>query len=214
MIASPAHAACERCGAPAILHFVDSTAGTDRLFCQEHAPDHEVGMKSPELMLKRWRMTDDNSLSRELAAPKESQEHRSLRWDLCEAGLLGGDGACRYYLSIITGIDQFVLWSDEFCKNIEESVVSQTCPAAAVFCRDLNSIQFLRGFLRRAYERTEGHSEDHHVTKAEKAIELLLRHPDWSDDEIAAHVPTTMKQIGGWTDYRVLRATCQQQRKA
>jgi hypothetical protein len=211
MIASPAHATCEICDAPATLHLDDSTTNTDHLFCSEHSPALAVGERSPQWTIRHWRMAPGNHLSLGLAAPKDSQEHQRLYLDLCESGLLGGDGACRYYLSMITRIDQFVLWENEFSSNMREFVASKTCPAASVFCQTLNSIRSLATFMRRAYENSQGRGADRRVTKAEKALELLLRHPEWSDEEIAAQVPTTLKQLRRWTDYAGLRATCQRE---
>ena len=191
----------------------DTRTASDCFFCGEHKPDVSPGKRSPHLVLKRWRMAAGNNLSRALAEPRDSREHKDLYWDLCEAGLLGGDGACRYYISIITGTDQFTLWDDEFASNVREVVVSKTCPAASQFCQDLNSIQFLAVFLRRAWEGIEGRKQERRMTKTEKAVELLLHHPEWSDERIAEQVPTTLKQLRRFTDYTGLRAMGQRQGK-
>jgi hypothetical protein len=209
MITSPAYSKCELCDASATLHLVDTATDTEHFFCREHSPAHTVGERSPRWNLKHWRMDSDNHISEKLAAPKDSRDHRDIYWDLCEAGLLGGDGACRYYLSMLTRIDQFVLWEDEFCSNMREFVVSKTSPTASIFCQNQNSIQFLAVFMRRAYERSEGRDKERRATKAETAVELLLCHPEWSDEKIAAQVPTTVKQLRRWTNYTGLRASGQ-----
>jgi hypothetical protein len=213
MITKPMDASCDQCGLPATVHLADTTAGADRFLCREHKPELSMGERSPRLFIKRWRMAPGNSLSRALAKPKDSVEHKGLYWDLCEAGLLGGDGACRYYLSMITGVDQFTLWDDEFTSNVREFVVSKTCSAAAQFCQNLNSIQFLAGFLRRAFEGTEGRHKERRFTKAEKAVDLLLHHPELPDETIAERVPTTLKQLRRCTDYTGLRVISQRQGK-
>jgi hypothetical protein len=212
MIHLPAQIPCNECGSPAEVELTDTRTGNDCFLCREHKPDLWPG-KNPHLALKRWRMGSENHLSRALVAPKDSREHKDLFWDLCEAGLLGRDGACRYYLSVITGIDQFPLWCDEFTSNVREFVISKTCPAASQFCQDLHSIQFLGGFLRRAWEDTDRSEHSRRISKAEKAVELLLHHPEWSDERIAAQVPTTLKQLQRFSDYGALRAIRQHQRK-
>lgn len=53
------------------------------------------------------------------------------------------------------------------------------------------------------FERSQG--MDRKLGKQVIAIELLLNHPDWSDERIAANVPTTMKQLRRMTDFNALR---------
>jgi hypothetical protein len=209
MITSPVHTICELCDDAALLCFVDAKTGTDHFFCRKHEPPTSIGERSPRWSLNRWRLASDNNISQKLAAPKDSREHRDIYLDLCESGLMGREGACRYYLSMITGIDQFVLWDDEFVSNMQEFVVSKTCPAASVFCPDFHAVQFLAAFMRRAYEQSEGRGHERRVTRAERAVELLLQHPEWSNEEIAAHVPTTLKQLQRWSDFTVLRVRYQ-----
>jgi hypothetical protein len=52
-----------------------------------------------------------------MTTAEDTAEHQFLREEMCDQQLLGGDGACRYYLSILTNIDHFALWSDEFVAN-------------------------------------------------------------------------------------------------
>ncbi len=205
MAATTEDTICEVCGAAATIHLADTQAGTEHLYCPDHKPALAVGERSPRLVIKRFRMPPDNPCSQRLAAPKDSPEHKSLRREICDLRLLGDEGACRYYLSIITDTDQFALWDDMFVNNVREYVVSRTCKAASRLCDNLHSLQFLAGFLRRACERCEGTYHDRRGTKQERAIELLLKHPDWSDEQIASHVPTTMKQLQRWIDFTGLR---------
>jgi hypothetical protein len=151
-------------------------------------------------------MPPDSELSRRLAAPRESREHQYLRLEMCDDRLLGGMGACQYYLSILTQSDQFVAWSDDFVNNVKRYVVKMTCPEAARFCTGIDGMQFLDGFFRVVMERIEGRSGSRRVTKEDRAIEMLMNHPDWSDQQIAKKLPTTAKQLKRWSNYKALRA--------
>jgi hypothetical protein len=190
---------------------LDTETGREFVYCREHEPPLPVGERSPKLVIERWRMPPDSLVSQALASPKESAKHQSLRAEMCDCGLLGGDGACRYYLSIITGRDEFAAWSDEFADDAKKFVVSRTCPAASQFCNE-NSIQFLVGFFRAECERFEGTYGVRRITKMERAIELLLQHPEWTDERIASHVPTTVKQLQRCTDFKALRAVAKRPR--
>lgn len=203
---------CEICGAAATIQLVDTQCETEPLYCSNHELDLPIGERSPRLFIKRYRMPPNSECSRRLAAAKDSPEHQALRYDMCETQLLGGDGACRYYLSIISGTDRFSLWNDEFVRNVKEYVVSRTCDAASKFFDGGHSISCVVDFLRRDCERAEGTDNDRRVTKREIAIEMLLKHPDWSDATIAARVPTTTKQLARWTDFNYLRAVPRRRR--
>ncbi len=125
---------------------------------------------------------------------------------MCDDRLLGGEGECRYYLSILTQSDQFVAWSDDFVDNVQRYVVEMTCPEAVRFCDGFHYVQFLAGFFRVVMERIAGSSDSRRVSKEDRAIEMLMNHPDWTDQQIAEQLPTTVKQLQRWSNYRVLRA--------
>jgi hypothetical protein len=125
---------------------------------------------------------------------------------MCDDGLLGDMGACQYYLSILTQSDQFVAWDDDFVNNVKRYVVKMTCPEAARFCGGPHCLQSLAGFFRVVTERVEGRSDGRRVSKEDRAIEMLLNHPDWTDQQIAERLPTTAKQLQRWSNYGALRA--------
>lgn len=155
--------------------------------------------------MERSRSAPDCPMSRRWEAPRESPEHQSFREHMCEMGLLDAEGACRYYLSVITGINHFALWRDEFLSNLWEYVISRTCEEAAELLGENECVSSVTGLLRRESERFEGKVANRRVKKQERAIEVLLNHPDWTDEQVAAEVPTTVKQLGRWTDYQMLR---------
>ena len=203
---------CQLCSRPATLHLVDDQSGDERIYCQ--TPDciaRRGGRHGPHpdaFRIKRWRLEPGNATSEMLAAPEDSDPHRQLRAEMCDCKILGGEGACRYYLSVLTGTDQFAAWSDDFENDVRRYVAERTSPGAGRLC-DGYSVNFLSSFFRRAWERSQGRGQQRRMTKEERAIELLLTHPDWSDQRIADSVPTTIKQLQRWTDYKSLRSAPQ-----
>lgn len=197
---------CQVCGASATVCLLDKQDGNEHRYCSVHKPPLPVGERHPRLVIERWRLPPDNELSLCLAAPKESLAHQTFRSEMCDDELLGGEGACRYYLSVLTQSDQFVAWSDDFVNNVRRYLVETTCPEAAQFCAESNGIQFLVGFFRAVSERTEGKSASHRATREDRAIEMLLKHPDWTDQQIAKTVPTTVRQLQRWSNFKGLRA--------
>lgn len=139
-----------------------------------------------------------------LATDEDSPKHQSLREQMCEMHILGGDGAARYYLSRLTGSDQFAMWDDEFHENLREYVVEQTEGAASSFSFNLETVSAIASFLKCVFQ--DGRSDKVlKVTKADRAIETFLRHPDWTDEQVAAEVPTTVKQLKRFSDYNLLK---------
>ena len=171
------------------------------------SPSRGTRRRQERWIVKRRRyLPFGNALSEKMALPKDSQEHQDFRWEMCDGRLIGREGAVRYYLSVITGRDQFVAWDDQFIRDVREFVVSQTSKSAAQFIDDIWSIGNLASFFRRACERLEGTYDERKVKKRDKAIDLLLAHPEWTDEEIAARVPTTVKQLQRSTEFTGLRA--------
>lgn len=205
MIQQPDEVACDLCDKPAQIHLVDTQSDKTYLLCAVHDNERKKH-QSPNLDIRRWRIDPlANGCSKRLASPRESSNHQGFYWEMCEGQLIGGEGACRYYLSIITGVDHFALWSDEFGANLKELVVAESSEAAACFTFDCSSAQHFWPFVRLAYERHVGGDKRKRIKNWEKAIELLVNHPDWTDEEIAARVPTTLKQLARNSYYTHLR---------
>lgn len=123
---------CVTCGQMATKLVVDTLQNTEQYFCSADAPQSPTGELSPRFRTKRSRLGPDNHLSRRLRAPQESEEHLWFR-------ILGSWAETRYYLSMITGIDQFEIWDDKFEQNLLEYVVSLTSPAARQFFEPLQT---------------------------------------------------------------------------
>jgi len=146
-----------------------------------------------------------------LAADEESPEHQSFRAEMCDLQIIGGEGACRYYLSKLTDSDQFALWTDEFLDNMQEYVVQKTNGAAACFPFDLNTISFMAPLLKLACCNARS-GDAHKQTRQERAVVLLLHHPSWSDQQIAEQVPTTVKQLQRNSNYTALKSSMKRRR--
>lgn len=198
---------CEICSEPATLHLADPATGVEALYCKDAECVRRRGgeyiKEGISLSIRQWRPNPDNILSERLQAPKESSDHDGFRVEMCELQLLGAEGACRYYLSMITGTDQFAAWSDHFRNDLKEFVVSQTCQQAAKVFELPAPEGSLSQFMRIAWERFEGIQR--RPRKEERAVELLLNHPQWSDEQFVEHLQTTYKQLDRWADFRTLR---------
>jgi hypothetical protein len=140
-----------------------------------------------------------------MACPSDSEEHRVFREEICELGLLGSEGACKYYLSIITGIDQFALWSDEFLNNLRDFVNSQAAGATAAFRIDADTEYVVVPLLKAEMRRVRPQLIGNKPTKEERAIEMLFHNPGWSDYDVAKSVPTTVRQLQRFSTYKLLR---------
>ena len=194
---------CDECDGPATIHLCDTSAGTEHIYCPTHRPDVSPG-KRPEFTIVRYRLLNRPD-SRMLAAPEDSQEHQSLRSDLCDLQILYGQDACLYYLSNLTSSDQFALWSDEFVANLREFVLTETRGAAAYFRFDVGTVDYMAPLLKRAYKKVRPGNRVK-LTKQDLAIDLVLRNPRWSDKQIAENAPTTTSQLQRFSDYKALRA--------
>ena len=210
MIKSPEDVICDLCDRPAVTHLVDAESGDECYLCMDHKMNGSGRYSPSPLNIGRWRLDPDaNGLSESWAQPLDSQRHRDFQWEMCEGRLLGDEGACRYYLSALTGIDHFALWTDEYITNLREFVVTESGGVAACFTFDWSLDQPFWPYLQLAYERQEGITR--RIRKNERAVELLINHPDWTDEEIAAEVPTTIKQLERNTYYCSLRRNLTQQ---
>jgi hypothetical protein len=107
-------------------------------------------------------------------------------------------------LSRLTGTDQFAEWSDQFVENVREYIMQATGGAASVFAIDYRSVDYMVALLKRDFFRTQ--VESYAPDKRDQAVILLLEHPEWTDAQIAAAVPTTVKQLQRNADYNCLRA--------
>ncbi|MGD9127370.1 MAG: hypothetical protein PVH19_08325 [Planctomycetia bacterium] len=195
---------CEVCGVPATVQLLDTLTDTEHVYCDVHKPRLEPGARSPKWVLKRHRLSPKNACSRMLATDEDSPKHQSLREQMCDMYILGGDGAARYYLSMLTGSDQFALWNDEFYENLREYVVEQTEGAASSFSFNLETVSAIALFLKCVFQ--DGRSDRvFKITKADRTVETFLRHPYWTDEQVAAEVPTTVKQLKRFSDYNLLK---------
>jgi hypothetical protein len=199
---SPATEICCSCNAPAVVELYDKSSNTLGLYCTAHKPDFWPG-RNPHLVIERSRMELGNCLSQALAMAPESNEHRSLQKEMCISQLLGHEGACRYYISALTGIDHFALWSDEFVDNITEWIITETNGAANSYRFDEYTVGFMSPLLKAACQKRFP-IFDIELTKSDLAVGLKIRNPNWSDEQIAAAVPTTIKQLQRWSDYKIL----------
>lgn len=194
---------CEICEAQATVQLHDTSTGADHAYCTLHAPDPRPG-KNRHLVVRRHRMEPGSSIAKALAADQDSPEHRFFRIEMCEQFLLGGEGACKYYLSRLTNSDQFSLWSDEFIVNAREFVLAETKEGAVTIPFEPWTIDCMEPLFRQAFEETMP-SIARKQTKQDRAVVMLLNHPEWSDRQIADAVSTTLKQLQRNVKFTALR---------
>ena len=194
---------CDECGSPATVEFITSDAEKTRLSCNNHKPTERFQPGS-KLLVRRSRLSPNYRLSKYFAQSPDSAQHRQFREEMCITPILGSDGACKYYLSALTQIDHFALWSDQFVENVREYLLTETSDAANYFLFDSCTIESMTSFLKVSYSQrfpTAGIAIKPH----DRAIEILLRNPNWSDAQIAAAAKTTVKQLLRCSDYKILR---------
>jgi hypothetical protein len=143
-----------------------------------------------------------NSLAEAFESPKDSPEHRRLRED---SWLVGPEMECRYYLGMLSGRNEFRRSRDEFLDDLADFVASRTSAQAVMFCCTEHHCQFVVGFLRRLFERQEGCMPGRKETREQRAMEVLLKHPNWSDEQIVAEVGATVKSVKRWPVFRYAR---------
>jgi hypothetical protein len=195
-------AACHVCGDYATLEILDEMTGTKQYWCENDSPKLPVGQCDPRIKLLRHRLGANNPFSHALLFPFEHPSHKNIYSDLCEYHLLGNYGKCRYYLSMITGIDHFALWTNEYVVNTKEYVLTQTSGTASCFVFDSYTVDFMTPLLKKKFVYMF-EKLGIKMSKCEDAIVLRLKHPDWSDEQIANAVPTTVKQLNRCSDYKV-----------
>lgn len=197
---------CEICAEIATVECSALIDGGRHFFCRQHSPLRKQGGQSAEFELLRFRLPPENQLSELLASPVTSPGHQSLRIELCDMRLLGDDGACRYYLSRLNGVDYFTAWNDVISEALRQFAIARFGNAASRFCVDeMGAPMVFVAALRRAHAAHFAEPASPRESKEEIAIEILLRHPDWSDDCIAQAAGTTPKQLRRFGTYSYAR---------
>ena len=134
--------------------------------------------------------------------PYDSPEHRMLRE---EAWLVGPEHQCRYLLGMLLSQNEFRKSRDQFLDDLTKYITSRTSAQAAMFCCTEHHCQFVVAFLDRLFCDQKKASPMIKVTKESQAMEVLLKHPDWSDKQIVAEVGATLKSLDRWTTYQYAR---------
>lgn len=147
-----------------------------------------------------------NELSRRLAEPLDAPGHSELRTEMCDSRLLGRDGALRYFVSVLTGIDCLGHRSEELPSIVEKLAKDLIGEAAEHYVFNDESILWMGPLFESEYrKRYEGLGLERKWTKEDEAVVCRLRHPLLSDIEIAKLTPTTVKQLEDFSHYKYLR---------
>jgi len=146
-----------------------------------------------------------NEMSRGLALPIDHPLHAELRGELCDDGLLGGDGATRYFVSVLAERDVLgvrdpayptiakPLAARAIGNAVDRWLFNEACLGS---CSPLFERQFRDRFGDERLQRR--------WSKEDEAIVCRLASPDASDAQIAERVPTTIKQLNRFGGYKYL----------
>jgi hypothetical protein len=135
--------------------------------------------------------------------PVGGPEHQAYR---DEAWIGGADCACCHYLTMLTRRDYFLLPLTVLWRDIVKYAAAHASPSAIAFgYKSTPEIsEFALPFLKQQFQKAFGIEVK--LTKEEKGLILLLKHPEWSDEQIRVAVKTTEKQMARWGLYRRARA--------
>jgi hypothetical protein len=141
-------------------------------------------------------------LTRYFNKPVDGREHRLKREELW----IGGDCiACMYYLGMMRNKDYSDLTLEDLDNDIIEFIIQYASPNASVFAHSKMDIDCIAlPFLKQRFHLV--FDIDLKLTKEEKGVILLLKNPDWTDEQIRLALKTTEKQMSHWLRYRRARA--------
>lgn len=136
-----------------------------------------------------------------LKLPVDGPEHVALREQLW---IGGADQVSGYYLSMLTGRNQLSLTLARRWEEIRRFILKNSSPRAiSILHEPLNVATFSLPLLKQKFDAKFGQTR--RVGKEERALVLLLTHPDWSDERIRAELGTTLKQMNRWSLFKYAR---------
>lgn len=194
---------CEFCDDPATVDLLDTVTNKRHLYCKTHKPNLSAGERNPRLAIQRYRLPPENPCSSLMNADLNSSEHQSFQREMCQSRILGPQGAVQYYLSRLTNVDQFSLWSDQFIASVQKYISDETDGTAKFFVFNYETVELMEPFLKYSFGKKLSHN--YRPSKIELAVVLLLNHPTWSDEQIAERISTTVTQLLRNTNYKALR---------
>lgn len=135
--------------------------------------------------------------------PVGGPEHQAFREELW---IGGADWACRYYFSMLIDRDYFLLPLPVLWRDLVQYLAEHASPNAVAFgYRSTPEIsEFALPFLKEQFQQAFGIPAK--LKKSERGLILLLKHPEWSDEQIRLVLKTTHKQMARWPWYRRARA--------
>jgi hypothetical protein len=143
-----------------------------------------------------------DNLAEAFDRPVDSPEHRILQDEVWLGGLYV---ECRYYLGMLTGRNEFRATINEFLDHLTDYVTAKSSDGAAIFCCSINHCHYVVDFLRRLYETQTGRPPRKKETKEHKALELLLKHTDWTNEQIVSKLGATFESLKSWITFRDAR---------
>jgi hypothetical protein len=143
----------------------------------------------------------ESAEARYLALPENDPERIEVE---LRQWLGGDDRVCQFQLSVLTSCDHLSKSLEDykaalvaFCRA---RLPKQSCDTIAL----ASGADFARIYLE-DLRRQAGSTIFGPLTKPHRAVILLLENPDWTDEQIAERVPTTLKQLARFSDYNYLR---------
>lgn len=146
-----------------------------------------------------------NEVSRRLAFPMGDPPHRELRRDMCESQLLGGDGATRYLVSVLSGEDCLGVRHAEYVSMARSIAAGVLGKAADRWEFSQESLCYMWPLFLDAYRQAHpAFMIDRTQTTEDRAVVQRLIHPDLDDVAIAQLAATTTKQLSRFSAYKYL----------
>ncbi|MCR9117766.1 MAG: hypothetical protein NXI22_12555 [bacterium] len=142
------------------------------------------------------------TFSQIIALPLDHPRHVSFRNEL---GIVHAEHGCRYYLSLLTGRDYFHAHRDAFEADFVEYLVANASPEVTCWSDLVYLYDFALPFLCDKFHVATKIPRNSQATNEERALILLLTHPEWDDAIIIDKLKTTPKQFARWPMFQLAR---------
>jgi len=112
---------------------------------------------------------------------------------------------CRYYLSILAQRDYYLAHHGAFDVNLIEYLSTNASPLVLFWRDSIYRYDFVLPFLRERFHSTTRIPRKSKPSKFDRALILLMSHPEWDDERIINELSTTAKQLAKWTMFQLAR---------
>lgn len=140
-------------------------------------------------------------IAKNLALPEDDPdriEFETSHW------IAGDDVVCKWQLCVQTGRDCWNVPWDEYKAALIEFCQQRLPQASCAAIARVSGADFARIYLE-DLRRRAGSTIFGPTKKPDQAVVMLLENPDLTDEQIAALIPTTLKQLARFSTYNYLK---------